>query len=656
MRVATATVGTGTITLGAAVPGGFLTFAGAGVPVGSQVSYGIEDANGNRQVDRGIYNGTTLTRTAASPTSLSGSAQVFITPLADDMITKAADIAAVPHTYLDFVNNWLWSAPNNPRNPIVCVRASVGYIDDLAGNWTLVAAGLMRRSNKGVKREEARTNSLRNNSMQGAVAGTPGTIPTSWSAFTLAGLTQTISTPTTENGVDVMDVRFNGTTSATAIIIPMEATTQIAAVVGQTWTESLFLKLQAGSLTNVTAWTIRIQEFDAGGTSLLLGNVALSAPTGTLTRQQGTRTLTQATTAFIRPVLVIAVTSGVAVDFTLRIGWPQPEQGAYASSPIRTTSASATRAADVITLNLPPTFGSAYSLFAQGIPDAPTSYATDQYLASISDGSPATNRFGVLRLASTGVPNWIINSTKTGIGSTAHAQNASGKVAARYAVSDQGGSFNGTGAVTLGTSATTPAGLIVVEIGGDGAGGGAWNGYLEKLVILADIGLDNIVLGGTAAGARLPGAGYVTALDYATTTNDDALTGHVGEFLSSIVLVGSAVALTTATPANVTSLSLTAGDWEVAGEIWFNPAGTTIPTQQIAAINTASATLPTAPAIGVARAQQSGTAATGVGSILVVGSCRISLAATTTVYLVAQSTFTVSTMGAFGKLRARRAR
>ena len=95
-RMTTATTGTGTITLGSAVSG-FLSFAGAGVANGDVVSYGIEDG-ANREVGTGTYtsSGTTLSRTVISSTnsnsaiSLSGSAQVFITPVVTDIETSYA--------------------------------------------------------------------------------------------------------------------------------------------------------------------------------------------------------------------------------------------------------------------------------------------------------------------------------------------------------------------------------------------------------------------------------------------------------------------------------------------------------------------------------------------------------------------------------------
>lgn len=90
-RMTTATTGTGTITLGsAAAP--FLTFAQAGVTDGQVVSYAIIDGASNSEIGTGTYtsSGTTLTRTVTkssnsdSAISLSGAAQVFISPRAED--------------------------------------------------------------------------------------------------------------------------------------------------------------------------------------------------------------------------------------------------------------------------------------------------------------------------------------------------------------------------------------------------------------------------------------------------------------------------------------------------------------------------------------------------------------------------------------------
>lgn len=89
-RVRTATTGTGTITLGGAVPG-FKTFGDAGVVNGDVVAYGVRDGTAS-EIGYGTFtsSGSTLTRNVRESTngdaaiSLSGNAEVFITPSAQE--------------------------------------------------------------------------------------------------------------------------------------------------------------------------------------------------------------------------------------------------------------------------------------------------------------------------------------------------------------------------------------------------------------------------------------------------------------------------------------------------------------------------------------------------------------------------------------------
>jgi hypothetical protein len=141
-----------------------------------------------------------------------------------------------------------------------------------------------------------------------------------------------------------------------------------------------------------------------------------------------------------------------------------------------------------------------------------------------------------------------------------------------------------------------------------------------------------------------------------TTTNDSAAAGIVGEIIESEILAVSAVSLTASTTANVTSISLTAGDWDVWGTVFFDPAGTTSVTAFQGGINTTSATQPTLPGAGATYLHRQA-AFVPVGDFgFPVGMRRLSLSATTTVYLVALGVFTVDTLGAYGYIGARRVR
>lgn len=83
--------GTGTVTLGAAVPG-FQTPANAGVANNALVSYGIADANSTYESGRGLYNNGTITRgpiwssaAANAAISLTSQAVIAITVIAEDL-------------------------------------------------------------------------------------------------------------------------------------------------------------------------------------------------------------------------------------------------------------------------------------------------------------------------------------------------------------------------------------------------------------------------------------------------------------------------------------------------------------------------------------------------------------------------------------------
>lgn len=153
-------------------------------------------------------------------------------------------------------------------------------------------------------------------------------------------------------------------------------------------------------------------------------------------------------------------------------------------------------------------------------------------------------------------------------------------------------------------------------------------------------------------GAMSPDTGCVLS---GTPTNDSAAAGKIGEYVSSNLLVGSAVALTTATSKTVTSISLTAGDWDVTGTVAFAPAAGTLIVDMKGGISQTNNTLATlsdtAALVDIPLSPSA-----GVGATIPVGTSRISLSGTTTIYLVAQCTFTVSTNAAYGFISARRAR
>jgi hypothetical protein len=190
--------------------------------------------------------------------------------------------------------------------------------------------------------EPQRTNSIRNSTMVGAVAGSPGTLPTNWSVGT-GGLTQTVVGVGAESGLQYIDLRFNGTATTVSTEIRVETTTQIAASNGQTWSNSVYAKIISGSITSY----IGVAERTSAGGFVVFGSQAVNF-TSALARYNYIRTLSGgATVGVVQPVCGFNLTIGATYDFTIRIAAPQMELGAYATTFIPTTTAAVTRLVDV---------------------------------------------------------------------------------------------------------------------------------------------------------------------------------------------------------------------------------------------------------------------------------------------------------------------
>ena len=160
----------------------------------------------------------------------------------------------------------------------------------------------------------------------------------------------------------------------------------------------------------------------------------------------------------------------------------------------------------------------------------------------------------------------------------------------------------------------------------------------------------------TASGAITPSQ---TAGIVGTTTNNNANAGSIGEYIESVIPYASAVHPVTGAAINVTSVSLTAGDWMVTGMIMFDfsTGGATALANAFGWASSTSATLPNldlalrASFLWNNTTVPVGTQATPLPTI------RFSLASTTTVYLSAFANVTTAgTNYAWGAIRAWRIR
>jgi hypothetical protein len=331
--------------------------------------------------------------------------------------------------------------------------------------------------------EESRTNSIRNNTMQGAVAGTPGTLPTNWSVSGLGTLTREIVGTGTSNGITYVDIRFSGTTSTTQLTVRFEVSNTIAAANGQTWAFSAWTAVVAGSLTNITGNGSNANLFDSG--AVFVGGVNFAIPiniSGALTRVSAAATIATATTAFIQPQIYLTFSSGVAIDITLRIGLPQLELGAFATSVIPTTTTALTRAADVASVNtLSPWFNATEgTIYAELTASANTATA----YVTLSDGTQTSNST-YFDNDSGNIRNVVFSGASAvaviGLGAIGSV-GAINKVASAYRVNDFAAVRNG-GSVGTDTSGAVPVGVSQMNIGASTSGVAVSyiNGYLRRI-------------------------------------------------------------------------------------------------------------------------------------------------------------------------------
>ena len=136
------------------------------------------------------------------------------------------------------------------------------------------------------------------------------------------------------------------------------------------------------------------------------------------------------------------------------------------------------------------------------------------------------------------------------------------------------------------------------------------------------------------------------------TDGSNATAGTVGEYISSTVNAPSS-GLTNSTTATITSISLTAGDWDVSGVFSFNFGTGASATQAYGALSTGT-TLPSSSNGGSIFIPA--TLATSSGLALTANPIRVNVTTTTTVYLLGYLIFVGGSAGAGGYIRARRVR
>ena len=235
--------------------------------------------------------------------------------------------------------------------------------------------------------EPEATNYIRNNTMHGAVVGTPGTKPTFWGYMEgeggpVLGINSSIVNKGVERGVEYIDVRYQGVATATGTMwIRFEFNNSVPAAVGQKWVHSSFHRL-VSSIGAAPSISVHLSERNSAGNNLFASDSPALDLTDVLREYSWEYTLGSDLVAYVYSGMSFRFISGQAYDFTIRIGLPRLERDRV-TSPIKTSGTAITRAADVI--------GSTAGLIYSNVPmveppyDAAVTYAKD---AAVYD--PAT--------------------------------------------------------------------------------------------------------------------------------------------------------------------------------------------------------------------------------------------------------------------------
>jgi hypothetical protein len=337
----------------------------------------------------------------------------------------------------------------------------------------------------GVLVEEQRTNFVRNNSMVGAVAGSPGTNPTNWGGTTSLsnGIQRSVVGVGVEFGLPYIDIRLLGTATAnvTNAQIGFESG-GCACTVGNVVTSSLFASVLPGGIGVGTNFRV-VNNWNNVGVYLSESQGTLTQLTSTITRLTVTATAIASTTTAV-PYMKWHETAGTVTDYVLRLYAPQTELGAFATSLILTSGSQVTRAADQVSI-LTSAFPYSATAGTVALVARPILANSLGAAASLNDGT-GNEEIVLYRDASGNLVYQVEDGGADQLDPLDSGQNAANlteyKMAAAWAANDFATAVGGNAAVTD-TSGTLPT-VTTLEVGVNQANN-YLNGHIKRLAYYA---------------------------------------------------------------------------------------------------------------------------------------------------------------------------
>lgn len=408
-----------------------------------------------------------------------------------------------PYHWFDFINDRCLYASNDVGGVSGATgysfsRASTGYYTNADGTLTLFASGALRRGNRGVLIEGARTNLLLRSQEfddAGWVAGSGGAAVVTADATAAPDATMTADTLNDNSAAAVRGIArsttvANDTASHTGSVFIRAGTSGVAS-----------LRLTYSGGTSVAAeLVVRLSDgaaqWRSGASGASFTSEVLASGWVRISATLANNGLGNTSLSFeLRPCF--AGTYQNTVDATAQgtaFFWgAQLEAASFPSSYIPTTTASATRAADVLTC----TAGVSYPLSLWAEINRIGTLAFTNTALQVDSGS--NNERAILGSTAGDLATAIqITGGSTVAAPTvagAMALNTTYKIASRF----QANNCNVAQGGVLGTNDTTcaePAASTALRFGSDVAGGGIFFGYLRRAAIfnsaLSDANLQTV--------------------------------------------------------------------------------------------------------------------------------------------------------------------
>lgn len=373
-----------------------------------------------------------------------------------------------PSLLLDFMN----SETVNPQVPFSRASGATymdqeGILREAVANQPRIDYDPVTKVCKGLLFENQSTNLITNPRAAGAVAGTPGTVPTNWILTNTAAHARRIVGTGTLNGIPYIDIEY--TVSAGAAALGLIIPTDPVGTPNTTYFGSCYMQVISGTAPQMRfVWQDGVNTYN---------DAFFTVSTSTFTRYQSSFTSEPGAT-LARLVIGVNASAGGTV-FTIRFGGPQTEVGTYVSSlilpPVNTLAAS-TRAADsLITTSIGSWFNPSAGTW---VVSGSTLASGTQPLVSLDDGT--TNE--EIRIFTSGTdPQFVVRDgavNQASIDTGTITAGTTFKMVAAYAANDFAASLNGAAVVTD-TSGTIPT-VDRVRVGTN-RGGNQLVGYVEKV-------------------------------------------------------------------------------------------------------------------------------------------------------------------------------